>query len=132
MSKIMYLIRVQQGVIGFADENGLGLGSFIIDTGKETRRSIEQKFVSRFSSQRHNIKGKNHFVDGRWEFVWLDFNTIAKLEQPDLDLPEVKNKSKSKIYEIVNQDKGFLIVKHDKELLDEDEVKERLFENSVE
>ena len=58
--------------------------------------------------------------------------TCNKLEFPAKEFfVPAKKSSKPKIYEIQNKDGGFLVVKHDHELLDEDEVKLKLFEKSV-
>ena len=130
-NRVMYLMRVGNGVVGFALIKGVSMVISMVDASKETTRSIERNFVSRFSAQRIFAVGNGQADGGKhWEFVWLDYNNVIKSNQPDLPL-ETKKSGKPKIYEIQNKDGGFMVIKHDQELLDEDEVKLKLFAKSV-
>lgn len=126
--KTVYFIKIDdKAVVGFAKHNGVGLVSAVIDRKGKTDREIEQSFSGRFAAQNgfHGVKG-----DGaRWNFVWLDYDKVIKSNQPELPIPQPK--VKPKLYEIKKQDSGFLVVKHDQELLDEDEVKMALFAKSA-
>lgn len=127
--KTMYFIKVgDKAVVGFAKYNGVNLVSAVIDRKGKTDRQIEQSFSQRFAAQNayHDVKGDNL----RWNFVWLDYDKVIESNQPVLPIPPVP-KSKPKLYEIKKQDTGFLVVKHDQELLDEDEVKLALFAKSA-
>lgn len=130
----MYLIKVGDGVTGFAMQSGVGLLSSMINAKGMTKRQIESNFVSRFAAQRLYAVGKGKSDGGvHWEFVWLDYDkviTCGNQQEFSIEKPVVKS-CKPKIYEIKEKDNGFLVVKHDQELLDEDEVKLKLFEKSV-
>lgn len=132
--KVMYLIKVGDGVTGFAMQSGVGLLSSMINAKGMTKRQIESNFVSRFAAQRLYAVGKGKSDGGvHWEFVWLDYDkviTCGNQQEFFIEKPAVKS-GKPKIYEIKEKDNGFLVVKHDQELLDEDEVKLKLFEKSV-
>ena len=126
--KTIYLIKIDnKAVVGFSKYNGVGLASAVIDRKGKTDRQIEQSFSARFAAQNgfHGVKG-----DGvHWNFVWLDYDKVIKSNQPELPIPQPK--VKPKLYEIQKQDSGFFVVKHDQELLDEDEVKLALFAKSA-
>lgn len=132
--KVMYLIKVGDGVTGFAMQNGVGLLSSMINAKGMTKRQIESNFVARFAAQRLYAVGKGKSDGGvHWEFIWLDYDkviTCGNQQEFFIEKPVVKS-CKPKIYEIKEKDNGFLVVKHDQELLDEDEVKLKLFEKSV-
>ena len=134
--KVMYFIKVGKGVVGFAMQNGVSLVSSLIDSTNMSKREIERNFVARFAAQRIFAIGKGNSDGGlHWEFEWLDYDKVITCNLFQLPLEQttkpVKKTSKPKIYEIQNKDGGFFVVKHDKELLDEDEVKLKLFEKSV-
>ena len=127
--KTMYFIKIDdKAVVGFAKYNGVGLVSAIIDRKGKTDREIEQNFSCRFAAQNafHDVKGDKM----RWNFVWLDYDKVIESNQPALPIPPAP-KQKPKLYEIKKQDCGFFVVKHDEELLTEDEVKLALFAKSV-
>lgn len=132
--KVIYFIKVGDGVTGFAVQNGVGLLSSMINAKGMTKRQIESNFVSRFAAQRLYAVGRGKSDGGvHWEFVWLDYDkviTCGNQQEFFIEKPVVKS-CKPKIYEIKEKDNGFLVVKHDQELLDEDEVKLKLFEKSV-
>lgn len=127
--KTIYLIKIDnKAVVGFSKYNGVGLVSAVIDRNGKTDRQIEQNFSGRFAAQNafHDVKG-----DGvRWNFVWLDYDKVIESNQPVLPIPPAP-KTKPKLYEIKKQDSGFFVVKHDEELLTEDEVKLALFAKSA-
>lgn len=127
--KTMYFIKIDDNaVVGFAKHNGVGLVSAVIDRQNKTDRQIEQTFSNRFAAQNafHDVKGDKM----RWNFVWLDYDKVIESNQPVLPIPPAP-KAKPKLYEIKKQDTGFLVVKHDEELLTEDEVKLALFAKSA-
>lgn len=126
--KTLYLIKIDnKAVVGFSKYNGVGLVSAVIDRKGESDRQIEQNFSARFAAQNafHGVKGDRV----HWSFVWLDYDKVIKSNQPELPIPQPK--VKPKLYEIQKQNDGFLVVKHDQELLDEDEVKLALFAKSA-
>ena len=132
--KVIYFIKVGNGVLGFAIQNGVGLLSSMIDATGMKKRDIETNFVARFAAQRLYAVGKGKSDGGvHWEFEWLDYDKVINCGNQQeffIEKPAVKS-GKPKIYEIKEKDSGFLVVKHDQELLDEDEVKLKLFEKSV-
>lgn len=126
--KTLYLIKIDnKAVVGFSKYNGVGLVSAVIDRKGKTDRQIEQSFSGRFAAQNafHDVKGDRV----HWNFVWLDYDKVIKSNQPELPIPQPK--VKPKLYEIQKQNDGFLVVKHEQELLDEDEVKLALFAKSA-
>lgn len=123
--KVMYLIKVGDGVTGFAMQSGVGLLSSMINAKGMTKRQIESNFVSRFAAQRLYAVGKGKSDGGvHWEFVWLDYDkviTCGNQQEFFIEKPAVKS-GKPKIYEIKENGNEYSLIKHEKELLTSDEV----------
>lgn len=123
--KVIYFIKVGNGVIGFAIQNGVGLLSSMIDATGMKKRDIETNFVARFAAQRLYAVGKGKSDGGvHWEFEWLDYDKVINCGNQQeffIEKPAVKS-GKPKIYEIKQNGKDYLVITHDKELLTSDEV----------
>lgn len=124
---------------------GVPVSTSILYRKEVSRAVLERDIISRFRNQacvwKRRGMGHNKPTSRiEWSFNYIDFGQFVKMypqvvvELPLEYTPQKKEESKGlkKLYEITKDEKGtFVVKKHDKELLDEDEVKLILFQSVV-
>lgn len=104
-----------------------------------SRDEIEQMVWGRFAVQFMEWKYRGYSQKSKkgtrldHSFLWVDAETINEtvLAGAPQQLPLIDTNRKPKIYEVAVVDGGLKLIKHDAELLDEDEAKLKLFERAV-
>lgn len=137
----MNIIIIEQGkdtYTVFGERAGYPLGSTIRKVAK--KEEIERITVERFHSQVQVLKQAgadipNTYKTQKYNITWVtsaDVFAFANNTFVNNTFMATPATSKPKIYEILeNSNGGLTLVKHDKELLDEDEAKIKLFETAV-
>lgn len=139
------MMNLGDGIVsGFGYLDGIPAGSCILSRNRDdmpqTQTDLEKMMKIRLYSQvvEWQKYGKKRRANGKhmeWEIMWVDpqdVMVLARNGKPvQIPLMEEPIKSKPKIYEVVDDGNGLRLIKHDKELLDEDEAKIKLFETAV-
>lgn len=142
MINIIVVKHDDKNYTAFGKREGVVLSSTVHLEEPESKRQIEKMLSVRFGSQ--TVKARTDGIDikkstgkGIYNFQWVDFESVENWLNKPLDLPAapaapVVKKAKPKLYEVqINPNGGLTLIKHEKELLDEDEAKIRLFEAAV-
>ena len=136
MINIILVKHDDKNYTAFGKRDGVMLSSVLHLQEKASKKEIERILSVRFGSQavkvrKDGINMANVRSRNIYNFQWVDFESIENWINKPLKLtvtPEVKN-TKPKLYEIKSHPNGGLtLIKHDNELLDEDEAKIKLFE----
>lgn len=139
------MMNLGDGVVsGFGYLDGIPAGSCILSRNRDdmpqTQQDLEKMMKARLYSQviEWQKYGKKRLTNGKrmeWDIVWVDPLAVIDLanngKPVQIPLMSEPIKSKPKIYEVVDDGNGLRLIKHDKELLDEDEAKIKLFETAV-
>ena len=142
---IIIMMNLGDGVVsGFGCLDGIPAGSCILsrncDDMPQTQTDLEKMMRVRLCSRviEWQKYGKKRSANGKrveWDIVWVDPQDVIDLANngKPVQIPLLSEpiKSKPKIYEVVDDGNGLRLIKHDKELLDEDEAKIKLFETAV-
>lgn len=136
---LIVLMDLGKGVFNaYGWRKGVPLASAVLHGKGMSRGEVERAVRDRFHSQFHNDKANAKLVDRKrlnWEIRWIDPKEAAELgraERPVQEpLMDIAPKRKPKIYEVLDDGKGLRLIRHDAELLDEDEAKLKLFEMAV-
>lgn len=139
MINIIVVKHDDKNYTAFGKREGATLSSTIHLEEPESKRQIEKILSVRFGSQivkarTDGVNIKKSTGKGIYNFQWVDFESVENWINKPLDLPAapVVKKAKPKLYEVqINPNGGLTLIKHEKELLDEDEAKIRLFEAAV-
>lgn len=126
--KNIYIIKQQNGTYtAFSTYAGVSMGTTIHNRPELTKEEVENMMRGRISTQMVNSKRKNSVVIDevcrRWSYVWLDEDeAIRRLtHQQEMCL---ESKAKPKVYEVITDSDGNpKVVSHERDLLDEDEMK---------
>lgn len=126
--KNIYIIKQQNGTYtAFSTYAGVSMGTTIHNRPELTKEEVENMMRDRISTQMVNSKRKNSVVIDevrrRWSYVWLDEDeAIRRLtHQQEMCL---EPKAKPKVYEVITDSDGNpKVVSHERDLLDEDEMK---------
>lgn len=139
------MMNLGDGVVsGFGYLDGIPVGSCILSRNRDdmpqTQKDLEKMMRTRLYSQVIEWKkyGKKRPADRKrmeWSIMWIDPQDVIDLanngKPVQIQLLNEPIKAKPKIYEVVDDGNGLRLIKHDKELLDEDEAKIKLFETAV-
>lgn len=139
------MMDLGDGVVsGFGYLDGIPAGSCILSRNRDdmphTQQDLEKMMKLRLYSQviewqKHGKKRHGKGKRMEWDIVWVDPQDVIVLAHngKPVQIPLLSEpiKSKPKIYEVVDDGNGLRLIKHDKELLDEDEAKIKLFETAV-
>lgn len=142
---IIVMMNLGDGVVsGFGYLDGIPVGSCILSRNRDdmpqTQKDLEKMMKVRLYSQviEWQKYGKKRLANGKrmeWDIVWVDPQDVIVLANKGkpVQIPLLTEpiKSKPKIYEVVDDGNGLCLIKHEKELLDEDEAKIKLFETAV-
>lgn len=142
---IIVMMNLGDGVVsGFGYLDGIPVGSCILSRNRDdmpqTQKDLEKMMKVRLYSQviEWQKYGKKRIANGKrmeWDIVWVDPQDVIVLANngKPVQIPLLSEpiKSKPKIYEVVDDGNGLRLIKHEKELLDEDEAKIKLFETAV-
>lgn len=118
---------------------GKPLASAVRCKGNDSRKHIENQILNRFASQWMEWKHKGvqqAKVSGArvgFAIYWIDQRAIIDLalgSAPQQQMMPITSR-KPKLYEVTVVEGGLKLIKHDAELLDEDEAKLKLFERAV-
>lgn len=139
------MMNLGDGVVsGFGYLDGIPAGSCILSRNRDdmpqTQTDLEKMMKTRLYSQvvEWQKYGKKRRANGKsvgWNIVWIDPQDVIDLayNSKPVQIPLLNEpiKAKPKIYEVLDDGNGLRLIKHDKELLDEDEAKIKLFETAV-
>lgn len=137
----MNIVIIEQGkdtYTAFGEKAGFQMGTTI--RKKAYKEEVERVVIERFNSQFHVLKQAGANIPTthkktKHNITWLtSADVVAFANNTFANNTFVANPvtNKPKIYEILeNPNGGLTLVKHDKELLDEDEAKIKLFETAV-
>lgn len=142
---IIVMMNLGDGVVsGFGYLDGIPVGSCILSRNRDdmpqNQKDLEKMMKVRLYSQviEWQKYGKKRLANGKrmeWDIVWVDPQNVIVLANngKPVQIPLLSEpiKSKPKIYEVVDDGNGLRLIKHEKELLDEDEAKIKLFETAV-
>lgn len=142
---IIVMMNLGDGVVsGFGYLDGIPVGSCILSRNRDdmpqNQKDLEKMMKARLYSQviEWQKYGKKRLATGEctgWKIVWVDPQDVIDLvyngKPVQIPLLAEPIKSKPKIYEVIDDGNGLRLIKHDKELLDEDEAKIKLFETAV-
>lgn len=116
MDNTIYYIRVSEDVcVAFSKT----CATMFLKSGGKSKKEIELIALGRFRSQM--IHDGLNFSSRGIKNVWLNFDEVLKKNTNE----------KPKLYEIKEKDGGVMVIKHEKPLYDEDEVKLMLFKDVV-
>ena len=139
------MMNLGDGVVsGFGYLDGLPVGSCILSRNRDdmpqTQKDLEKMMRGRMYSQviEWQKYGKKRPANGKrmeWSIMWIDPQDVIDLANngKPVQIPLLNEpiKAKPKIYEVLDDGNGLRLIKHEKELLDEDEAKFKLFETAV-
>lgn len=139
------MMNLGDGIVsGFGYLDGIPTGSCILSRNRndmpQKQKDLEKMMKTRLYSQvvEWQKYGKKRLADGKrmeWNIVWIDPQDVIDLayngKPVQIPLLNEPIKAKPKIYEVLDDGNGLRLIKHDKELLDEDEAKIKLFETAV-
>lgn len=140
------MMNLGDGVVsGFGYLDGIPAGSCILSRNRDdmpqTQNDLEKMMKARLYSQviewqKYGKKRSANRKRMEWDIVWVDPQDVMDLvnngnKPVQIPLLSEPIESKPKIYEVVDDGNGLRLIKHDKELLDEDEAKIKLFETAV-
>ena len=139
------MMNLGDGVVsGFGYLDGIPVGSCILSRNRDdmpqTQKDLERTMRTRMYSQviEWQKYGKKRPANGKhmeWNIMWIDPKDVIDLANngKPVQIPLLNEpiKAKPKIYEVLDDGNGLRLIKHDKELLDEDEAKIKLFETAV-
>lgn len=139
------MMNLGDGVIsGFGYVDGIPVGSCILSRNRDdmpqTQKDLEKMMRTRLYSQviewqKYGKKRRATGVRMEWDIMWIDPKDVIDLANNGnpVQIPLLNEpiKAKPKIYEVLDDGNGLRLIKHDKELLDEDEAKIKLFETAV-
>lgn len=126
--KTIYIIKQQNGTYtAFSTYAGLSMGSAILNRPELKEEEVEIILRDRMSAQMVYAKRKNRVVIDdarrRWSYVWLKEDEVIRrlTNQQEMCL---EPKAKPKVYEVITDSDGNpKVVSHERDLLDEDEMK---------
>lgn len=131
----MNIVIIEQGkdtYTAFGERAGYPLGSTIRKVAH--KEEIERIVVERFFSQIQVLKQAGANIPNTYRTVKHNITWVSSADIFAFVNNTFMAKSstgKPKIYEVLDDGKGLRLIKHDKELLDEDEAKIKLFETAV-
>lgn len=139
------MINLGDGVVsGFGYLDGIPAGSCILSRNRDdmpqAQKDLEKMMKVRLYSQviewqKYGKKLSANRERVEWDIVWVDPQDVIDLANngKPVQIPLLNEpiKAKPKIYEVLDDGNGLRLIKHDKELLDEDEAKIKLFETAV-
>ena len=132
----MNIVIIEQGkdtYTAISERSGYPLGTTIRKVAR--KQEIERIALERFNSQVHILKQDGADIPNVYKTIkhtitWVSACDIYAFANNNFAAKSVN--SKPKLYEIQkNTNGGFTLIKHNAELLDEDEAKIKLFETAV-
>lgn len=139
------MMNLGDGVVsGFGYLDGIPAGSCILSRNRDdmpqNQQDLEKMMKSRMYSQviewqKYGKKRPANRKHMEWDIMWIDPQDVIDLANngKPVQIPLLNEpiKAKPKIYEVLDDGNGLRLIKHEKELLDEDEAKIKLFETAV-
>lgn len=125
--KNIYIIKQQNGTYtAFSTYAGVSMGA-TIHNRPDLTEEVEIIMRNRISAQMVDSKRKNNVVLNeirrRWSYVWLNEDEVIKRLTTQQELC-LEPKAKPKVYEVITDPDGNpKVVSHERDLLDEDEMK---------